>query len=414
MQTEAVYQRPIKADEWTLAHGFYGSMGGFAIDLETTDESLASLFGDHKRLTLTARGVALLAKCGHIPDISDHEIRDKNKADGLAKLLVCIQAGWMIVQVISRAATGLATTLLEVHTVAHVVCALVMYVIWWHKPRQVESPTLLKGDCLWPLVMYMFLASRMSAKTNPRKRGSLNPPAPELQALVYVESPSTRVDRSDELGSMEGCFRLRDDDRVPASPVAEDDGTARQRQLAARAVSLYPALRSQLAGERKSRFLPSAHYELRLDEYLQPYAVDWPNAGLLRRTQSLVMGMTLWGASMAFGAIHVAAWDYFFPTSLEQLFWHLSSVWVTFCAAFWLMTNMLAHLFPVIDHVWIAYNKRKLNWCWFGVITFLCILCGASYIVSRAYLVIEAFVSIRLVPSNVYQTPAWSQIFPHL
>lgn len=158
-------------------------MGGFAIDLDAADDSLASLFGDYRRLTLTARGLALLAECGHVPEISAHEIRDKNKADGLAKLLVCIQAGWMIVQVTSRSATGLATTLLEVHTVAHVVCALVMYVIWWHKPRQVVSPTLLKGDSLGPLMMYMFLASRMSGATHQGRRVSLKARYPSFEHL---------------------------------------------------------------------------------------------------------------------------------------------------------------------------------------------------------------------------------------
>jgi hypothetical protein len=126
------------------------------------------------------------------------------------------------------------------------------------------------------------------------------------------------------------------------------------------------------------------------------------------------MDMVLWGASMAYGAIHVAAWDYFFPSPLERLFWQMSSIWVTFCAGFWLVTNMLAHVFPFIDKVSVAYNERKLGWLSTGVITMLCILCGLSYIVSRAYIVVEAFVSIRKVPQGVYKTPAWSQVFPHL
>ena len=391
-------------------------MGGFAIDLDPVDGPYASLFGNDKRLTLTAKGLALLAECGHIPEVSADDIKDKNKADGLAKLLVCIQAGWMIVQVISRAAIGLATTLLEVHTVAHVVCALVMYVIWWHKPRQVESPTLLRSDRLWPLVMYMFLASRMSGETPQCKRRSLSNPVPELQTRAYVEdSYLSDIGSKAESENTRGEFKLRGNDQEPASPIPEDETKTRQWQLAAKAVSLYPALQARFTpGEQDSAFQRPAYFDPYLDELIQPHALDWPNAGLLRRTQSLIMGMTLWGASMAYGAIHVAAWDYFFPTYLEQLFWHLSSVWVTFCAAFWLLTNMLAHLFPFIDRVWIAYNDRKLGWFSFGLITLLCILCGVSYIVSRAYLVVEAFVSIRRVPSDVYKTPAWSQVFPHL
>jgi len=89
-------------------------------------------------------------------------------------------------------------------------------------------------------------------------------------------------------------------------------------------------------------------------------------------------------------------------------------VWVTFCAAFWLMTNLLAHLFPFVDRIWVAYNERRLGWLGTGVISILCILCGVSYIASRAYLVIESIVSIREVPKEVYATPRWSQVFPHL
>lgn len=392
-------------------------MGGFAIDLDTSDDPHASLFGNNKRLTFTAKGLALMAECGYIPEISADDLKDKNKADGLAKLLVCIQAGWMIVQVTSRSAVGLSTTLLEVHTVAHVVCALIMYVIWWHKPRQVETPTLLKGDWLWPLAMYMFLASRMSGETPRGRRGSLKNPVPQLQPLAYVEKSSYSIDirRETESESTHGVFRLRGDDREPASPMLRDDVKSRQWQLAAKAISLYPALQARLTpGERDSPLSPPVDFGPYIDELVQTHAPDWPNAGLLRRTQSLIMGMTLWGASMAYGAIHVAAWGYFFPTDLEQLLWRLSSVWVTFCAAFWLLTNLLAHFFRFIDKVWVAYNDRRLGWFGFGLITLLCVLCGVSYVVSRAYLVIEAFVSIRRVPADAYETPAWSQVIPHM
>ncbi|KAF3004746.1 hypothetical protein E8E13_000096 [Curvularia kusanoi] len=354
---EVVNRKHIVAEQWTLAHGFYGSMGGFAIDIEPMENDLASLFGDHKRLTLTAQGLALLAECGHVPQISAAEIKDKNKADGLAKLLVCIQAGWMIIQVTSRAATGLATTLLEVHVVAHVVCALVMYVIWWHKPRQVESPTLLKDD-LGPLAMYMFLASRMSGQTPTGRRGSLRTPVPELHTLAYVAGSISSLGGEGVTQGTKGCFRLRGNDYEPASPGAAGDAKWKQQQLAAQAVSVYPNLQARFKTSQQEATSPhSTCLDPWLDEFVQPYAPDWPNAGLLRRTQSLIMGMTLWGASMAYGAIHVAAWDYFFPSSLEQMFWHLSSVWVTFCAAFWLLTNMLAHVFPVIDRVWVSYNE---------------------------------------------------------
>ncbi|KAF2036768.1 hypothetical protein EK21DRAFT_51457 [Setomelanomma holmii] len=412
-----------RTSSWTIAHGFYGTMGGFAIDIDHTETRYAPLFGNAERLTLTAKGVALLAQCGHIPDISLDDIKDKNKADGLAKLLVCIQAGWMIIQVITRTATGLPTTLLEVHTVAHVVCALIMYVLWWHKPRQVASPTILKGDWVWPFAAYMFLASRMSGEVPKGKLAMFRHATPQMKQLVYLDDDGTAALPHENIAHLttsalgaKGHFRPRGEhfgnNPEPSSPMPEDEISAEHKRIAAEAVALYPALRARFVAIDQE--CSASRYHPYATELVQDHALDWPNAGFLRRTQSLVMGMVLWGASMTYGAIHVAAWDYFFPTQLEKLFWHLSSVWVTFCAAFWLLTNLLAKVFPGIDRVWVAYNERRLGWVSVSLITSLCVLCGVSYVVSRAFLVVEAFVSIREVPEDVYKTTAWSQVFPHL
>ncbi|KAF8460162.1 hypothetical protein BDZ91DRAFT_664725, partial [Kalaharituber pfeilii] len=74
-------------------------------------------------------------------DVFDEErIKDKSKADNLAKLLVCGQASWMVVQCIARKITGLPVTLLEINTVMHVICALLLYLIWLKKPQEVNVP----------------------------------------------------------------------------------------------------------------------------------------------------------------------------------------------------------------------------------------------------------------------------------
>ncbi|RAR06489.1 hypothetical protein DDE82_003309 [Stemphylium lycopersici] len=358
-------------------------MGGFALDIDDTDFRNAVLFNGAKRLTLTAKGIALLAQCGHIPDVSLDDIKDKNKADGLAKLLVCIQAGWMIVQVISRTASGLPTTLLEVHVVAHVVCALIMYILWWHKPRQVTSPTLLKGGWL-PLAAYMYLASRMSGKVPQGTFALFRVATPELEKLAYFEEKEARPEDHDPAdcssraqprasGHLGTRPNIQHSERECETTVQdpETEASSELRRLSEDALLLYPVLRSRFAPARE-RDAPGSTYSIPyVTELVQSHALDWPNDGLLRRTQSLIMGMVLWGASTAYGAIHVAAWNYFFPSELEQLFWRLSSIWVTFCAAFWLVTNLLAYVFPFIDRIWVAYNKRSLGWFSTVVITLL-------------------------------------------
>jgi len=68
------------------------------------------------------------------------DIVDKGKANNIAKLIVCIQAGWMLVQVLGRLAARLPVTLLEVHVSIQVLIAVVLYTLWWSKPLDVDQP----------------------------------------------------------------------------------------------------------------------------------------------------------------------------------------------------------------------------------------------------------------------------------
>lgn len=101
--------------EWGMVHAFYAAMGGFVVDL---DEE-APLYPRHtgrRRLTLTPDGVEYIARHHPtlLPQLKEEEIRDKSKANALAKLLVCMQAGWFIFQCVTRMALSLPITLLEV------------------------------------------------------------------------------------------------------------------------------------------------------------------------------------------------------------------------------------------------------------------------------------------------------------
>jgi hypothetical protein len=110
--------------KWTLAHGFFASTGGFGLELDSLRTAIPAETGgkndEVQRLSLTARGVALLAKTGNLPEVDAEEIEDKSKANELAKATVLVQAIWMLAQVIARLGFRLPVTLLEVNTVAHV------------------------------------------------------------------------------------------------------------------------------------------------------------------------------------------------------------------------------------------------------------------------------------------------------
>ena len=106
-----------------LRYGFYVTMGGFVYDVE-------NLCDDLRLVTLTPRGIIALAREGQFVDISTEDIKDKSKADIFTKGLICIQVSWMVIQCIARKAAGYPLTLLEIHTMVHVVCALTIYMLW--------------------------------------------------------------------------------------------------------------------------------------------------------------------------------------------------------------------------------------------------------------------------------------------
>lgn len=110
-------------------------MGGFAVDVSPMHDRLQTVL-------LTADGVLHLARRGHFLHISDQDILDKSKANLLAKALVLLQIVWTMFQCLSRKATSLPVSVLEVHTLVHAVCALIMYSLWFNKPLEVEEPTL--------------------------------------------------------------------------------------------------------------------------------------------------------------------------------------------------------------------------------------------------------------------------------
>jgi len=120
-----------------LEHGFFLAMGG----IEVVNKA-----NPNARRQLTPQGVMKMARAGLLPKVDIDEINDKSKSDGFGRLVVCIQAGWMILQAITRKIEGLPQTLLEIHILTHVICALGMYLFWLKKPQNVLVTTIVEID----------------------------------------------------------------------------------------------------------------------------------------------------------------------------------------------------------------------------------------------------------------------------
>ncbi|KAF7947965.1 hypothetical protein EAE96_009035 [Botrytis aclada] len=122
-----------------MVYAHYTMMGGFAANVGHLHNVL-------KTVTFTTDGILFLSSVGLAPHLDKQEIEDKSKSDLLGKMLASLQGIWSIGQAIERKCSGYPTTMLEVHTVVHVVCALALYILWATKPLDVGVPTIVKFD----------------------------------------------------------------------------------------------------------------------------------------------------------------------------------------------------------------------------------------------------------------------------
>lgn len=122
---------------WTLVHGYYAAMGGFVIRHNVLSEDKRGGVPYH----LTADDVIFLRKAGHLkklPNVTRDELCDKSKSDPLLKLIAIVQIVWSIIQISTRAIRRLPISLLELNVHALAACALLIYILCWYEPKDVQ------------------------------------------------------------------------------------------------------------------------------------------------------------------------------------------------------------------------------------------------------------------------------------
>ena len=91
-----------------------------------------------------------------------------------------------------------------------------------------------------------------------------------------------------------------------------------------------------------------------------------------------------------FGAIHVAAWDFSFPSVPEGVCWKVAAV----ISTTWSLFLVFYLLLP--DRVWF-FDGSSCDHIALGCLILV-------YPIARLFLLVEAFVSLRASPAGVYDT----------
>lgn len=325
---------------------------------------------------------------------------------------------------------------------------MLMYAMWWHKPLGPKEPFVLKGDWVNPLCAYMYMSSEMSGAVDPKSIESqtlvktlfaflrLYSRVPELESMSYHQF--NRIDDADDVGgsmarrvfepASDRCLlesrtkRLEKTagtaffERRPRVKGVElgSDAISHTRinrwTLAAAAVDSYPAI--------QEHYIFHSHgleqcLHFRSEELLVPRVQNWPWDDLLRNVGGLVVGMVLWLACFVYGAVHMAAWNDHFPSTAEKWLWRSSSAYIGFCGGLWVILNYGAQAYKPFNAFWEKWMDGGGRLWQNVLISVPVVVCGSSLILARAFIVVEAFISIRELPAGAYDTPSWTQVFPH-
>lgn len=234
-----------------------------------------------------------------------------------------------------------------------------------------------------------------------------------VQALVPAPSGCIVDLQSKKLEKAAGTAFFERRPRVKAATFKLNDSSLEclnHWNLTRVAIETYPVIREQC--------LSHSHHQDRClhfksEELLVHRVQNWPWDDLLRDVGGLVVGMILWLACFAYGAIHAAAWNDHFPTVAEQWLWRSSSLYIGFCGGLWIVLNYVAQAYKPMNSFWEGWMDGGGKWWQNVIISIPVALCGSSLVFARAFIVIEAFVSIRELPAGAYDTPTWSLVFPH-
>ena len=356
-QPTAIYQicdSPVTiAREWTKAHGFFVIMGGFA--LHDADKSFLRVLDENTLKELDKEGEI------EWPTITEKEIQDRSKADIFSKGIVLVQTTWFIVQCVSRFATKLAVTELEVVTLAFAVLNGITYWLWWDKPSDVRCavPVYLKSagkssnskvfkarrqrdTSISPSTKGFFSSLVVSFRDRRNKHGLI---LAILYTLFWVPIRVTIINPLEEVGSGE---------------IPENDVT--------RVPTFYSPIEKKVLGVRPT---------------------FW----------------ALLGVTALFGAIHFIPWSFIFPTTAERWLWRISAILITCGPLLFVFLSLI--IFWFTDSILENSISKALFILVYSILI-------AAYIISRIILLVLPLMLLRNLPPTALHELKWSEFFPHI
>ena len=363
-----------------------------------------------------------------------------------------------------------AISLLELNTFAHAFCALLIYALWWHKPQDVEEPTLLQGEKEWEMCAFLCMKCAQSdveaefrrgvAFGEPKVNGDYPPMMMEWHNAAETE-PASASDRiinpeTDGSSSEEDPYRGNPPGEGPAVMLKHGEFVygfqckhREQNQVSRRS---HETLTIKPPHLRRLELYSNAtkSFDIKHDSVIVcggaavcdfmphwPLGIDFDAFDLLQsnrlgyisdNTKPVLLGLILSG--LLYGGLHLLAWKMPFASRAECILWRFSGLFIISTG---LSFTGLKGFFKAYSKARSkAYNKaynvydsaRKItvddslyshSFMFVLVFTYLVsfTLC-LGYLLARTFLVVECFLQLSRLPASAYETPEWSAYFPHI
>ena len=412
-----------------MIHGFFVQMGGFVIEGKR---------GDLKVLHPRQLDLLHRAKQIHFPVITTSELSDRSKGDAVSKALVLVQTSWFIAQCIARHVAGLSITPLEISTLSF--CALngVMYFLWWEKPLDARVPVQVRirdsidsisiidmdwainGDLLpapqhWDTISSNGfrddrtedVASRATreAKLSDRGESASNATSSHdiYERTERNETSSNTSTRQESLNRLISCADYK------VLNTSEDSTLAH--------VILFPYRRLQEMRGSLAYMTSNDDFTVRMPTY---YAYPGTNNIINHDTLMIIFHIIGLLISSGFGSIHIASWQTAFPTSVEMMLWRAATLTIIGAPLIYGIPMIVAvFLYPSVRKT--GYIQRQKTPCYlvalakiYQIVWMFIYILPAIYIMARLFLLVEAVLSLRGLPTSAFLTISWTKYVPHI
>ena len=325
-----------------------------------------------------------------LPTITEEDIQDRSKGDGLSKAIVIGQTSWFVTQVIARHVQGLDITQVELLTAALAALNGMMYFLWWNKPLDVR--------CSIP-IHYLDVPKPIHERyvfTSPFAGIFLN-----FLVISFFEDFIGNAETQTPYQKLRHCL---------TSVATSFEGAWRSGKLSMDMTRIRHAV--MMTTSLPWVVLQAFFWRLRkiidgFNSELQDVSVPsfWTSDqtivefGLRASYASLVI-------AIPFGVIHCAGWFFIFPSPAELILWRVCSAILVGAPALMLYVTGVIH-FLVTEDV-MRGSDIPLGIEVAGFIVFL------VYIIARLLILGETFCSLRNLPPGAYELVEWTTFIPHI